>query len=664
MIEQPIILLLLLLGSSVAVVALFQKLHIPSSIGYLLVGVIFGSNTPGPVIEIEQIRAAAEFGIVFLLFTIGLSYSLPQIRALRGQVLGLGTGQVVLTAALIGTVCWLLGLSVVSAFVIGAVFAQSSTTVISKQLVEQGEEHSPHGRLGVAMSVFQDVTAVPLVVVIPVLSSIDGDASGLFQALGLALAKAIAAFLLVFFFGRWLLRPLFHGIAARRSAELFTLTVLFVSLPAAWITSNLGLSMAFGAFLVGMMLGETEFRHQVEATIRPFRDVLIGLFFVSIGMLFDPAEIQHNWQWALVGASVMLVSKVLLVALIVRLAGLDALIAWRTGFVLAVGGEFGFALLAIALDLHAISDQYAQIVFTSVLFSMIAAPFLIRYNYALTGLFVRRARKEPLETYPVTADTAKHLHNHVIICGYGRIGQSVGHFLEEEKIPYVAVDQDSARIKEAHIAGEPVFFGDSSERDILEALGLGAARLLVISFNDVYVAKKILHHVRTIRPGLPVMVRTREENDVEELRQAGATEVVPEVLEAALMIAAHALLLLDVPINRIIRRFQQQRTERYPLLRELYRGGEMLTEDSDLLTAEGLRSVPITADSPALGKKLSQLRLQDVSVSSLLRQGRREPEPLDTDLTEKDVVVLFGSPSNLDRAERIFLENPKKDSSE
>lgn len=657
MIEQAFVQILLMLGTSVAVVILFQKLHIPSSLGYLMVGVLFGAHTPGPVIDVHQIREVAEFGIVFLLFTIGLSFSLPQIHALRGRVLSLGTGQVVLTTALIGTVCWLLGLPPATSFVIGAVFAQSSTTIISKQLADQGEENSRHGRLGVAMSVFQDVTAVPLIVVIPVLSVLDNDAGVLFESLGWAMAKAIVAFLLVFVLGRWLLRPLFHGVAARRSTELFTLTVLFVSLLAAWTTSQLGLSMAFGAFLVGMMLGETEFRHQVESSIRPFRDVLIGLFFVSIGMLFDPSAILQNWQWASIGAAAMLVSKTLLVALIVRWSGLDGLTAWRTGFLLAVGGEFGFALLAIALDVNVIADQYSQIVFTSVLFSMIAAPFLIRYNHVLAGLLVRRSmrRQDNPETFPVSSEATEHLNGHAIICGYGRIGQSVGHFLEEEKIPYVAVDLDSARIKEAHVAGEPVYYGDSSERDILEALGVDSAKLLVISYDDVLLAKKILHHVRALRPDLPVMVRTRDETHVDELRQAGATEVVPEVLEAGLMIASHALLLLNVPFNRVVRRMQQQRAGRYRLLRELYRGEDVSLDNPDTLTADGLRSILIVAGSKGAGKKLSEFAFDDVTVSSLVRQGQREANPLDVVIAEGDVVVLYGAPGNLDSAERLLL---------
>lgn len=287
--------IILLLAVAIAVVVTFQRLHFPTSLGYLLVGVILGPYTAGPTISVPEFETLAEFGVVFLLFTVGLNFSLPQLQALRHQVLGLGTGQVALTTLLVGAIVWMAGLPITAAFVLGAVFAQSSTTIMASLLTEQGEENTQHGRLGLAMSVFQDVTAVPFLVIIPVLGSFV-SADLLAETLGWALAKAILAFALVFFAGRWLLGPLFHLVSARRSLEMFTLAVLLVALLAAWTTNNLGLSLAFGGFLAGMMLGETEFRHQVESSIRPFRDVLLGLFFIGIGMRFDPAAIPPIWH--------------------------------------------------------------------------------------------------------------------------------------------------------------------------------------------------------------------------------------------------------------------------------------------------------------------------------------------------------------------------------
>ncbi|HNP50197.1 MAG TPA: cation:proton antiporter [Nitrosomonas nitrosa] len=657
MIEQFFPQILMLLGTAVVIVVTFHRIHVPPSLGYLLVGVLLGSYTPGPVIEAQPIHMLAEFGIVFLLFTIGLNFSLPQIQALRGMVLGLGTAQVLLTTLAVGAVVWLMGLPVAAAFVVGAVFAQSSTTIISKTLIEQGEEHSRHGRLGTGMSVFQDVTAVPFLIVIPALGAAAVGMGALATSLGLALAKAALAFVLVFVVGRQLLRPLFHLIAAQRSAEVFTLTVLFVSLVAAWVTQSLGMSTAFGAFLAGMVLGETEFRHQVESTIRPFRDVLLGLFFVGIGMLFDLSVFPQIWHWALAGALLLMVFKAFIVAQIARFSGVESLTAWRTGWLLAVGGEFGFALLTIALGMQAIDQETGQIALSSVLLSMIVAPFLIRYNHALARPFARQPALQHEEVLPrLEAVNADKLKNHVIICGYGRIGQSVAHFLEEEQIPYIALDLDPVKVKEAYTAGEKVFFGDAAERDILEAVGVNEARLVVISHEDITSAHKVLHHVRALRHDLPVMVRTRDESRVDELRASGATEVVPETLEAALMIAVHTLLLLNVPTVRVMRRMQQQRDGRYHLLREFFRGSNVFTDTSREQDADRLRPVVLTSDSPAVGHLLREFDLEGVAVTALVREGKRQLTPsLDTQLQAGDVIVLFGSPADLEHAQNILL---------
>jgi len=647
--------ILLLLGLAVSVVLVFQRLRIPSSLGYLLVGLILGPHTIGPVVDLPQITALAEFGIVFLLFTIGLNFSLPQLHSLRHQVLGLGTGQVALTTLVVALICWAGGIEPAAAFVIGAVFAQSSTTIIGKQLVEQGEENSRHGRLGLAMSVFQDVTAVPFVVIIPVLTAASG-AAALAGTLGWAMAKAGFAFALVFFVGRWLLRPLFHLIAERRSAELFTLTVLLVALLAAWTTSSLGLSLAFGAFLAGMMLGETEFRHQVESTIRPFRDVLLGLFFVGIGMLFDPSLIPQVWHWAILGMFLLLVSKTILVAVMMTQTGIDTLTAWRSGLLLAVGGEFGLALISIALGSNVIDVQLGQTILTAVLFSMIAGPILIRFNNTIAGLIVHKTPipDQPADTPVLSTQITSHLRNHVIICGYGRIGQSVGNFLEEEKIPFIAIDLDAVRVRAAHTAGEPVFYGDAGERDILDSLGLDHARLVVISHDDVSAALKVLAHLRKARPELPVMVRTRDETHVEKLQAAGALEVVAETLEASLMIASQALLLLDVPWSRVMRRIQEQRNGKYRLMREFFEGDALSRSPGDK-DAHRLRTLVVESGSPLIGSHLKDLNLDGISVTAIVRAGERIPSPPpDSRLQEGDVLLLYGPLDKLQQIERVI----------
>ncbi|MFN3867169.1 MAG: cation:proton antiporter [Demequina sp.] len=645
--------IILILGLAVAAILVLQRLHVPSTIAYLLVGVALGPGTLGPVVDRAQIEAAAEFGIVFLLFTIGLSFSLPQIRDMRRQLPLLGTGQVVLTTAVVGLAAWAVGLDPVPAFVVGAVFAQSSTTIISKQLAEQGEENGRSGRLGLAMSVFQDVTAVPFVVVIPVLG-VAASAGALAGELGVASAKAALAVVVVFIVGRRLLRPLFHLVARRGSAEMFTLTVLFVILVAAWTTDSLGLSLAFGAFIAGMTLGETEFRHSVEATIRPFRDVLLGLFFVAIGMLFEPATFPSIWLWAVLGAAVLVLAKTVIVAALTYASGLNRLESVRTGLVLSVGGEFGLALLAIALTAGTIDTETGQIALTAVLLSMIAGTFLIRYNRSIAQLIVRATptTKRELDDASLRVTSPVETADHVLICGYGRIGQSVAHLLDAEDIAYVAVDLDVTRVREARAAGEPVYYGDAGERELLDALGVGRARLVVVAHDDVSSALKVLAHVRLARPDLPVMVRTRDEAHVAELQDAGAFEVVPETLEAGLAMASQALLLLDVPVSRVAERMQQQRDSHYRLMREFFRG-EDGARPGRLQDDQRIRFVSVPRDSPVVGLEVSHFEDDGVTVAAVLRAGRRRSAPhADTPVLAEDVVVLHGSAEALDRTER------------
>ncbi|WP_119353230.1 cation:proton antiporter [Azohydromonas sediminis] len=648
---SPFVQTLLLLGCAVAVVLAFQRLRIPSSLGYLLVGVLLGPHTAGPVVDTLPLQALAEFGIVFLLFTIGLNFSLPQIHALRHLVLGLGTAQVALTTAAVGALAWAAGLAPAAAFVVGAVFAQSSTTIIGRQLAEQGEDQSRHARLGLGMSVFQDVTAAPFVVVIPVLAA--ASAATLGGTLAWALAKAALAFALVFVVGRWLLRPLFHRVAAHRSAELFTLTVLFVSLAAGATTHALGLSMAFGAFLAGMVLGETEFRHQVEATIRPFRDVLLGLFFVGIGMLFDPAALARVWHWGLLGAFVLVTVKAALVAGLVRAAGIDATTAWRTGILLAVGGEFGFALLAIGLQAGVVDEALGQAVLASVLFSMLAGPWLIRHHHALARRLVRAPAVAPGADAPdAAAPPQPPAGAQVLLAGYGRVGQSLGHFLESEGIAYAALDMDAERVRKARRAGEPVHYGDSSQLDVLLALGLDAARLVVVTHDDTAAALRTVQQVRQHRPQVPVLVRTRGPETADALRAAGASEVVPETLEATLALASQALRQLGVPAPRVARRVMAERAGHYRQLRGTF-GGDPSHADDD---AERLHALQIAADAPPVGEPLSALPLDGVIVSALVRQGRRRLQPApETRVEAGDTLVLFGHPQALARAEDALL---------
>ena len=542
--------ILLLLSVALAVVLACQRLQVPSALGYLLVGVIIGPHTAGPTVQVPEFTALAEFGVVFLLFTIGLNFSLPQLQALRHQVLGLGTGQVAFTTAAVGLAGWLAGLPAAAAFVLGAVFAQSSTTIIASLLKERGEDNAPHGRLGLAMSVFQDVTAVPFLVVIPVLGAA-AAADVLAGALAWALAKALLAFALVFVVGRLLLRRLIHHVAERRSAEMFTLTVLLIALLAAWATHGLGLSLAFGGFLAGMILGETEFRHQVEASMRPFRDVLLGLFFVGIGMLFDPAAVWPVLHWALLGAAVILASKLLIVAAMVRRAGLPLTQAWRTALLLAVGGEFGLALVAIALDARVVDGRLGQIAISAVLLSMVVGAVLIRFNGAiaarLTGTAVPRHGLPGADELPANEGG----HGPVVIGGYGRVGHTIAVLLHSRGIPFVAFDTDPRRVSQGRADGHAVSYGDIADPELHGAIRVDRAALVLLAVDDAGTALKAVTLLRSACPQVPVIARARNLDDSTALIQAGAAHAYPEAIEASLRLGATALQMLHVPVEEV-----------------------------------------------------------------------------------------------------------------
>lgn len=542
--------IILLLGVAVAIMVIFHRLHVPSSLGYLLVGLILGPHTVGPTVHVPEFKVLAEFGVVFLLFSIGLNYSLPQLHAMRHRILGLGTAQVALTTAVVTMLLWLAGLSPVVAFVIGAVFAQSSSTIIGRQLAEQGEDATPHGRLGLAISVFQDVTAVPFLILIPVL----GTASGidtLAGELGWAMAKAALAFALVFYAARWALRPLFHLVAENRSAELFTLTVLLVALAAAWTTNSLGLSLAFGAFLVGMMLGETEFRHQVESSIRPFRDVLLGLFFVGIGMLIEPAALPKIWHWALLGALLLLLSKIIVVVLIVRRSGMDALAAWRTALLLAVGGEFGFALLAIALDASVVDAETGQIVLNAVLFSLIGGVLLIRHNQQMASRLAGPKAKVP----PLADQLAGLPAPQILIGGYGRVGHTIAVLLKSSGVDFIAFDIDPKRVQQGRVDGHAVLYGDIADPELLTAARAEQASLAIVTVDSHAVALRSVAALRQHCPHVPVIARARDIESSSTLIGAGAIHAYPETIESSLRLGATALRMLrisTIDIDRVL----------------------------------------------------------------------------------------------------------------
>jgi len=648
-------LILILLISSVFAVALFRAFNLPAMLAYFLVGLALGPHTFGLLPDSEVNREFAEFGIVFLMFSIGLEFSLPQLYAMRNKVLGLGGGQVVITLMLTMAISKLAGLSWATAFVIGAALAMSSTAIVSKILAERIDLNSRHGRLSIGVLLFQDIAVVPMLVLIPALGMAN---SNLTDVLGLAMLKAAAMLLLLFTVGKWLINPWFNLVASQRSRELFVMNVLMVTLLLAFATKLAGLSYALGAFIAGMLISETKFRYQVESDISPFRDILLGLFFISVGMLLNIQQIFSNIGLILLILFGFILLKALIVAAIVRVSKYEAGVAIRTALILAQAGEFSFVILALGAEHHLISGVALQAVLAASLLSMVIAPFLIQYNGKIARRMVGSYTRNSSKVVEEIEEAGRHLHDHVVICGYGRSGQYLGRFLREEKIPYIALDIDPARVLEAAAAGENVMFGDAARRVVLSAAGCERAKALIISYADNRAAMKILHIAQENYPHVPVIVRTVDDSHMEQLRAAGAAEVVPEILEGSLMLASHALMLLGVPLNRVVKRIRLFREERYKLFKGYFHGAS--DADSEDLEKQQVRlhSVIITNGAFAIGRSLTDMQLDvfDVEVKAI-RRPNSNGAVLTTNnlLAEGDVVVLLGQPTGLANAENALL---------
>ena len=650
----PII--LMLLGASVVSVILFRRLNLPPVLGYLLVGALIGPHAFNLVEGFSGAQHLAEFGVVFLMFSIGLEFSLAKLYAMKRIVFGLGFLQVLATLLAVTGIVTGLGLSWQAGVALGGALAMSSTAVLTKLLTERLELDARHGREVMGVLLFQDIAVVPLLILIP---SFSKSPEQMAVMMGIAVLKAVVALTVVLFLGQRLMRKWFFVVARGKSAELFMLNVLLITLGLAWLTELAGLSLALGAFVAGMLISETEYRHQVEEDIKPFRDVLMGLFFVTIGMMLDMTLVLHNLPLVLAVLGALLLVKFALVAGLSRLFGAPPGAAMRTGLWLCAGGEFGFVLLSEIRSLHLAPSLALQAVLAALVLSMLLAPIVVHYSDRLVLRFAASEWLTRSMELTMIAAQSMQTEKHAVICGFGRSGQYLARFMAQEEVSYVALDLDPERVREAAAAGENVVFGDATRRETLIAAGIARASVLIVSFADTRAAEKVLHHVREIKPELPVVVRTLDEKDFESLHRSGAAEVVPESLEASMMLASHALILVGVPVNRVLKRVRQTRMARYRSLRGFFHG----ESDREEIVRDGeeprLHSVPLGSGAYAVGRSLGELALggAGVEVTAVRRRNIRALEPsAETRFEAGDVVVLLGGAEALAVVETRLLK--------
>lgn len=655
---------LVYLIAAVLGVVVCRSLKLPPILGYLVVGVVIGPNALSLASDVPGVQHLAEFGVVFLMFAIGLEFNLPKLHSMRSLVFGLGLLQVVITVGgtILGNVFlewafamagrpWELGWQ--GALVLGAAMAMSSTAIVVKLMSERLELESEHGRRVIGVLLFQDLAVVPLLVLIPALS---GTGSAMAQSMGWAGLKAVLLLTLLLTGGQHVMRRWLTLVARRKSQELFMLNLLLVTLGLAWLTEHAGLSLALGAFVAGMLIAETEYRHQVETDIRPFHDVLLGLFFITIGMRLDWQTLVYQWPLVIVLTLVPTFAKFVLVAGLAKLFKAPTGVALRTGLYLAQAGEFGFVLLTLGAQHNLIAAQWVSPVLAAMVLSMLMTPLVIEYSDRI--VMKLSASDWLLQSVQLTTIAKKSIKTdaHVIICGYGRSGQNLARLLEAENIPYMALDLDPDRVRQAAAAGQSVVFGDAARLTSLIAAGLSRASALVISYHDTPSALKVLHEVRSHAPQVPVVVRTIDDTDLEKLRAAGATEVVPEAIEGSLMLASHALALVGVPMRRVLRIARDARDRRYGLLRGYFHGLDDDTgEDRDQAR---LQSISLPAGSVLNGCKLGEVGTVawGVSVISIKRSnGAVLAATDDVELHAGDTLVISGTPEALARAEHGLL---------
>jgi monovalent cation:H+ antiporter-2, CPA2 family len=654
--NDPLLQILILLTASVCVVAAVRKLALPAILGYLAVGMLLGPHALALAADNATTQLLADFGVVFLVFTLGLEFSLPRLVAMRWEVLGVGGAQVLITAGIVACgVILFLDVAPAVAVVIGGAVAMSSTAIIIAQLTEQSENNRTHGRIAVAICLFQDLSFPLLLALVSALSGSAVDATHILGAIGIA----AISLLLVLAAGRWLLRPLFLMIASVRSAELFSLAVLLAVLASAWATHAVGLSLALGAFLAGMMLAETEFRHQVEATIRSYREILLGLFFITVGMMLDVGLLLRDLPLV----TAILLGMLLLKAAVVAVAAKPATHSWfkslRTGVIVSQGGEFGFALLILLLRRELLDSAIVQPLLAATVLSMVLSPLIIRHNRRITRVILRETGNpltEAMRQERITLAAAER--EHVVICGFGRVGQNIARVLEQAGFEYIALDVDPYRIRLGRQAGDPVVYGDAGEVKVLENVGLANASVVVITFANPDVALRILRSVRELRADVPILVRTQDDTKLTELQAAGATEVVPETFEASLMLLSHLLLLVKLPVGKVLRTVNDIRSHRYSMLRQYFRDQEAEHLDDSHAFREELHSVILPPNAWAVGRSITDLkeRGSQATVNAVRRDGIVGRDPgADTVFKEGDVVVVYGTPEAVEHAETLLL---------
>lgn len=552
--------LLIFLAATVLIGPLFRRLGISAVIGYLFTGLIIGPFGLGFIVNVEGSKALGHFGVLFLLFNIALELPWQRLKVLRRYVFGLGLAQVVFTSVLIAGVCIFFKIPASTAVVIGAGLSLSSTAMVMKVLSERGELAARFGRVSFSVLLFQDMAVVAFLVLIPLLSTKSVAYDTLAQTIGIATLKAATALILIAFFGRWVLRPIYRIVASTGSTEIFMATTLLLIFSTSVITYAVGLSMELGAFMAGLLLAETEYRHQVQADLEPFRGLLLGLFFITVGMSVDTQLLIKHIDTIAMIVGALIIAKTVLITLLSRLWSLSLGAALRIGLLLSAGGEFGFVLFGPAVNMGILSEQTGHILYLSIFVTMTLTPLLAGIGKKLANLL----DKEPNIALQAATEEAGDFKDHVLIIGFGSVGQTVGKLLTEQLVPFVSLDIDMQQVEHARSLGIPTYYGDARRVETLRAIGAARARAAVVALEKKTSSTMVVSLLKRTFPGVELFVRVRDEDHAEKIRKMGATPVIPETLEPSLHLATAVLNVMGIANDQIVKTVEGYRRHHLP----------------------------------------------------------------------------------------------------
>ena len=643
----------MLLLTSVPIAFIFHRLRLPTIVGFMITGVLIGPHSLGLIKDVQAIEVLAEIGVALLLFTIGLEFSLRRMLEMRRLVLLGGGLQVILTTLLVTGIANLLGRPLNEAVFFGFLFALSSTAIVLKSYIDRAEIDAPHGRAGVGILLFQDLSIVPMMLMIPILSGREGTSAA---KIAFTLGIAVAAIGIIIFAARTIVPYLLYHIVRLRSPEVFIISVVLMSLGTSWLTLQAGLSLALGAFIAGIVLSESEYSHQIVADILPFRDVFNSLFFISIGMLLSLNALAADVFTVLAWVGALTLGKALLVLAVMRLLHYSLRVSTMTALGLAQVGEFSFILAKAGLPQGLLSELDYQRFLAASILSMIATPFLIkaapRLGYALQSLFSPGSLLEPTATGfdPQEPD----MRRHVVIIGYGLNGRNLAKVLRRTGVPYVVMELNAEAVREARDQGERIIYGDATRKEVLHHIRLEHARILVLAISDPIASRHTVSLAREINPDIHIIVRTRYMSEISDLRELGADEVIPEEFETSIEIFSRVLREYGIARDVIQRQVAAIRNEGYQMLRTPSLPSVDMSEIAEALKSASTETLFVEADSMAIGKTIGELKLRKktgVTIIAITHEGRTEINPgPETTIQAEDVLVLLGGTEQIDLA--------------